>query len=522
MRINRLGKEVAFPIDEAAVARLQKRKDELGDRFPRVGIMIISYNASELLRETVERIPLGLLNVIEEIFIFDDASKDDTFDVTQNLLLASPWRKKLNVFKNPKNMGYGGNQKIGFRYAIERQLDFVVMLHGDGQYAPEHLPELIEPAVLQGEKVVFGSRMINRQHAFDGGMPVYKYIGNRVLTMFENFILGIHLTEYHTGYRLYATEVLDRVPFEENTDVFHFDSEIIVQMRALGVKICEIPIRTFYGNEVCHVNGFKYAVDVCKTVVNYRLHQAHIFRLSQYFVKRDITYTRKISPFSSHEQIINLIEKPGLALDVGSATGLLTNALKRKGVESIGVDQTSPDKITGDFKAYHQCDLERPDALNFEREFDYVILADVIEHLRNANDVLKKVRTFLKPDGKIIISVPNIAIWFYRLSLACGRFNYGEKGILDETHVYLYTLDTIRKRVEGAGFVITRERFTGLPFEVVFESSGRSRILRMIDAFYFLLVTFWPRMFAYQLIVEAQIAGLEFVKGEGRINGKVF
>ena len=517
MKINRLGKEVSFPIDVESIQRLQRKKDELGDKFPRVGIMIISYNASQLLRETVERIPLGLLNVIDEIFVFDDASKDDTFEVAQSLLTSSPWRHKLNVFKNPKNRGYGGNQKIGFRYAIERKLDFVVMLHGDGQYAPEHLPELIEPGVIKGEQVVFGSRMMNRMDAINGGMPIYKFIGNQVLTKFENFILGIHLTEYHTGYRMYATEVLKRIPFEENTDVFHFDSEIIVQVRALGAKIAEVPIRTFYGDEVCHVNGFAYALDVCKTVIAYRLHQVHILRLSQYFVKRDVTYTRKLSPFSSHEQIIKLLDKPGKALDMGAGDGLLTEGLARKGILSTGVDSAPAEKMVGKFPNYVQCNLESPENLQFGREFDYVILADVVEHIRNADTLLKHVRSFLKPNGKVIISVPNIAIWFYRLSLLCGRFNYGDKGILDHTHTRLYTLDSIRQLVEGSGFIVKRERFTGLPFEVVFESVGRSRILRMIDSFYFLCVTFWPRMFAYQIILEAQIAGLEFDKGEGRV-----
>lgn len=517
MKINRLGKEVSFPIDMGAIERLQRRKTELGERFPRVGIMIISYNASQLLRETVERIPLGLLDVIEEIFVFDDASKDDTFEVAQNLLTSSPWRHKLNVFKNPKNRGYGGNQKIGFRYAIERKLDFVVMLHGDGQYAPEHLPELIEPGVLKSEQVVFGSRMMNRMDAINGGMPIYKFIGNQVLTKFENLILGIHLTEYHTGYRMYATEVLKRIPFEENTDVFHFDSEIIVQVRALGAKIAEVPIRTFYGDEVCHVNGFKYALDVCKTVIAYRLHQIHVFRLSQYFVKRDIVYTRKLSPYSSHEQIIKLLDKPGKALDMGAGEGLLTEGLARKGIQSTGVDSAAPETMAGKFHAYIQCNLESPEALHFGREFDYVILADVVEHIRNAETLLKHVRCFLKPNGKVIISVPNIAIWFYRLSLLCGRFNYGDKGILDKTHTRLYTLDSIRQLVEGAGYVVKKEAFTGLPFEVVFESIGRSKLLQMIDALYFLCVKVWPRMFAYQIVLEAQIAGLEFDKGEGRV-----
>ncbi len=456
--------------------------------------------------------------IIDEIFIFDDASQDNTFDVARELLADSPWKDKLSIFKNPKNMGYGGNQKIGFRYAIEKGFDYVVMLHGDGQYAPEHLPELIAPCCIAQERVVFGSRMVNRLDALHGGMPFYKWLGNQVLTRFENIILGINLSEYHTGYRVYATEVLKRIPFEENTDEFHFDSQIIVQVRALGAHIHEVPIKTFYGEEVCHVNGFKYAWDVCRSVIEYRLHQLHLIRRSRFLVAQDINYTRKRSPYSSHEQIISLMTKSGRALDVGSSSGLLTESLLQRGIKSIGVDLLSPSLASRHFEKYEQHDLEHPETLKFGREFDYIIMADIVEHLRGAMPLLTQVRSFLKPDGRIIISVPNIAIWFYRLSLLIGRFNYGPKGILDYTHVRLYTLDTINQLVERSGYKITQHRFTGLPFEVALESSGKSKVVQFIDWFYSRLVHFWPRMFAYQIIVEAEIAALEATKDEGRVS----
>jgi 2-polyprenyl-3-methyl-5-hydroxy-6-metoxy-1,4-benzoquinol methylase len=479
--------------------------------------LIISYNAGDLLRQTVDRIPIGLFDIISEIFVFDDASKDNTFEVGEELLRKSLWSGKLSLFKNPKNLGYGGNQKSGFTYGINRGMDYIVMLHGDGQYAPEHLPELLWAAAVQREPVVFGSRMVNRIDALKGGMPFYKWIGNQVLTKFENLILGLNLAEYHTGYRVYSTKVLRSISFLENTNDFHFDSQIIVQIRALGARIAEVPIKTFYGDEVSHVNGFLYAKDVCMSVLEYRLHQLHIIRRSRYLISQDVLYSRKLSPYGSHEQILSLVDRQGRALDLGSATGLLTESLLQKNVKSVGVDLIPKEQIKAPFEHYEQHDLERPEALNFKREFDFVILADIVEHLRNPDVLLTKVASFLKVDGKLIVSVPNIAIWFYRLSLLLGRFNYGPKGILDHTHVKLYTLDSIKQLLLRSGYIVKEERFTNLPFEVVFESSGKSGFIRGIDWFYGTLVKIWPRMFAYQIILSSEISGLDSLKSEGRI-----
>lgn len=489
----------------------------MGDNFPKIGIFIVSYNASHLLNDTVSRIPKHLYDIIEEIFIFDDFSTDDTYNIAKRLQNNGYWCNKINAFKNPTNLGYGGNQKVGFRYAINRGLDYVVLLHGDAQYAPEHIPDLIYPAIKHGHNVVFGSRMMKRANALADGMPFYKWLGNQILTKFENIILGLKLSEYHTGYRLYSTKILDKIPFEENTNDFHFDSQIIIQCRALNVKIHEVPIKTFYGDEVCHVNGLKYGMNVCLSVLEYRLHQLHIIRRTRYLIDRECVYTYKKSPYSSHQVILSLIDKPGLALDLGGGNGLLTASLKEKEVDSIGVDIAEPAEVTAPFLNYYQVDLNNFKKLNFKREFDYIILADVLEHLNSAPGLLRHVSQFLKPEGKIIISLPNISIWFYRISLLIGRFNYGEKGILDEGHLRFYTLDTARKLINRSGYVISRIKPTSLPFEVIFESVGKNRFLRLVDKIYFGLAKIWPRMFSYQFVFLAKISSLSAEKGEGKM-----
>jgi 2-polyprenyl-3-methyl-5-hydroxy-6-metoxy-1,4-benzoquinol methylase len=173
-------------------------------------------------------------------------------------------------------------------------------------------------------------------------------------------------------------------------------------------------------------------------------------------------------------------------------------------VRTTGVDIGPPEKASRDLETYHRRDLEHPLDLPEGRVFDYVVVADVIEHLRNREQLLHSVRRYLKPDGRLLISTPNVALWFYRLSLAAGRFEYGPRGVLDETHVHLFTQSTLRREVERSGFRVLRKRVTSLPFEVIFESTGRSRVVAALSELYHLLARAYPKMFAYQFLLEAE------------------
>ena len=152
----------------------------------------------------------------------------------------------------------------------------MALIHGDGQYAPEKLPVLIAPLVRGEADAVFGSRMIDKRAALRGGMPLYKWCGNQILTRLENRILRTELSEFHSGYRLYSTQALAQIPFEKNTNDFHFDSEIIVQLVLKKLRIVELPIPTYYGNEICYVNGMRYAWNVCKTMLRVQCHKTNL------------------------------------------------------------------------------------------------------------------------------------------------------------------------------------------------------------------------------------------------------
>jgi len=236
----------------------------------KVAIFIIAYEAVKTLIKAYERIPDSIKKEAEEIYVFDDASTDNTYLAGVGYKYLHKV-KKLNLYRNNKNLGYGGNQKKGYQYAIDKGYDVVVMLHGDAQYAPEKLPRLLAPFKKRDQKLglVFGSRMLGKP--LYGGMPLYKFFGNKFLTFTENRLLGTSFSEFHSGYRAYNCHVLKQLPFHKLSDDFHFDTEIIIQLINKGFSVKEVPIPTFYGSEKSHVNVFKYGINCLKAVIDYRL-----------------------------------------------------------------------------------------------------------------------------------------------------------------------------------------------------------------------------------------------------------
>jgi glycosyltransferase involved in cell wall biosynthesis len=236
--------------------------------MPRIGILVVAYNAESTLQTVLQRIPPDVYSKIEEIFVFDDASQDRTYEAGRSCMQES-YGSKLRVFRNPVNLMYGGNQRKGYQYAIQRGLEIVVLLHGDGQYAPEVMQELLNPLERGEAEMVMGSRMMIRGAALRGNMPLYKYVGNKVLTFMENRLAGLKLTEFHSGYRAYSVRALSQIPLDSMTWNWHFDTQIILQFLKRGFRIKEVPIPTYYGDEICHVNGIPYALNCIRETFKY-------------------------------------------------------------------------------------------------------------------------------------------------------------------------------------------------------------------------------------------------------------
>jgi glycosyltransferase involved in cell wall biosynthesis len=236
--------------------------------MPRIGILVVAYNAESTLQKVLQRIPADVYAKIEEVFVFDDASSDRTYE-TGRSLMSEPYGQKLKIFRNPVNLMYGGNQRKGYQYAIGRGLDIVVLLHGDGQYAPEVMQDLLTPLENGTAEMVMGSRMMVPGAALRGNMPTYKYYGNKVLTWMENTLAGLRLTEFHSGYRAYSVAALKQIPLDQMTWNWHFDTQIILNFLRKGFRIKEVPIPTYYGDEICHVNGVPYAMNCIRETFTY-------------------------------------------------------------------------------------------------------------------------------------------------------------------------------------------------------------------------------------------------------------
>jgi glycosyltransferase involved in cell wall biosynthesis len=210
---------------------------------------------------------------VDEVILVDDGSTDRTVQVAREM--------GLTVIAHEKNRGYGGNQKTCYRHALERGADVVVMIHPDYQYDSRVVPAAVGFIELGICDVVLGSRIRSRQEALNGGMPRYKYLSNRLLTFVENFALGQNLGDFHSGFRVYRREVLEKIPFEHNSDDFVFDTQFLVQAVRLGFRLGDVPVPVRYFAEASSINfrrSLKYGLSTLGVVGLYWLDRLRLWR----------------------------------------------------------------------------------------------------------------------------------------------------------------------------------------------------------------------------------------------------
>ena len=234
-----------------------------------VAVVIVAYNAEQTIASVLDRLPKTFAEHAGAILVSDDGSSDATTEVARRWAATHP-DVNVTVVQQPINLGYGGNQKYCYEWALERGFSIAVMVHGDGQYAPELVGSIVGPLLRGDTDAVFGSRMLTPGGARKGGMPMYKFVGNRILTTVQNLCAGLRLSEWHSGYRAYNLRRLDMVALGTMSDKFDFDTEIILNLAKRKQSITEIAIPTFYGDEKCNVNGMRYAVDVLGEVIKFR------------------------------------------------------------------------------------------------------------------------------------------------------------------------------------------------------------------------------------------------------------
>jgi len=237
---------------------------------PRVVVVMPAYNAEATLERTWREIPSG---VADEVIVVDDASRDRTVTVAERL--------GLTVIRHAENRGYGANQKTCYRAALDRGAEIVAMIHPDYQYDARVLPHLVGFISLGICDVVLGSRIRSRQEALQGGMPPWKYVANRALTILENFVLGQNLGDFHSGLRVYRRKVLETIPFEANSDDFVFDSQFLAQAVHFGFRLGDAPVPARYFPEASSINfrrSVTYGLRTLEVLVRYAAHRTGLRR----------------------------------------------------------------------------------------------------------------------------------------------------------------------------------------------------------------------------------------------------
>ena len=230
---------------------------------PKIVIVMPAYNAAKTLKKTYNDIPNPLK---ENIILVDDGSHDKTVKVAKSL--------GIETFVHSQNRGYGGNQKTCYTLALDKNADIVIMIHPDYQYDSSLASELIRPIQDGRFEIMLGSRIRSRREALQGGMPFYKYIFNRLLTTLENIVLGLNLSEYHTGYRAFKSDVLNKLPFHKFSDDFVFDQEILISAAYSNFRIGEIPVPVRYFPDASSINfrrSLKYGIETLFALFKFKL-----------------------------------------------------------------------------------------------------------------------------------------------------------------------------------------------------------------------------------------------------------
>ena len=266
------------------------------------------------------------------------------------------------------------------------------------------------------------------------------------------------------------------------------------------MRIAEVPIPTYYGDEICYVDGVAYAADVTKDVVAYRLQKAGFGDGSRIALKEE--YELKPSEDSSHGRISTLLgsKPPSKILDLGCSSGLLAERLRAIGHQVIGVDTAEIDGVAERVSAFYKADLNDGIPPEVGTDFDVVLAADVLEHLADPASLMDQIHRVLSPEGSVLFCVPNIAHWYPRFRATLGMFDYDQRGILDATHLRFFTRRSISRLVERAGFTIRRIEPVGLPLDALGLEGASAKLVRLVDHF---VLSLWPTLFGYQFLIEA-------------------
>jgi SAM-dependent methyltransferase len=440
----------------------------------RIGVLVVAHNVADVLPGTLDRIPAAFRDRIEEIIVLDDASADDTFPA------AAAWGRKnrlgrTTVLRHTKHLGHGGTRKAGLRIAVEHGLDVVVLLSGDGSYAPELLPAMVSPILDEQADAVIG---VPEQPSGDG--RVHRVCSNSLIKIAER-TLGASLSGVHAGYRAYGTAALRRIAFEADADGPEFDTQIIIQLRHEGKRIVEIPVPGASAE-----TSLRQDAGIVRDVFEYR-RVGMGFGTSDWVPERD--YEPGESGFRPHDSLLaELADLPmGRVLDLGCADGRFAARIRELGHRVVGVDRAEFDGVRDRMNLFVRANLDEgiPQEARVAAGYDVVVAADILQFLAQPELLLHEIRGVLRPGGQVYVCVPNAVHWYPRTRFLLGRFDYDRRGILDVHHLRFFSRRSLHRLLVRTGYDILDSQVRAMPF-------GGQRMLARV----------FPGLFAYELMAR--------------------
>ncbi len=469
---------------------------------PRILIVVAAREAGPPLAELLGRIPASLDEMGEvQVLVVHGGDCDAAPELA--VRLEDACRFPLTAFRDPTDPGHGGKQKLGYAYALRNGFDLVVLLPGGGEYSPKDIPRLLQPLVDGAADAALGSRLVPGAEAPRDAMPLGERWANRILTRIQNRLLGTSLSDFPCFFRAYRTSALSGIPFHYCSSARRFDIEILIQLLSKRVRFAEVPVASRHGGRISRVEGLRYARDAVASAVRFRLQRVNVLYARKFDVEGPANrhYELKLGFCSSHSLALETVPAGARVLDIGAGPGYVAAELVKKGCAVDGADEWPPEEGAPfqSFRIWHE-----PAELGSDvRSYDWVLLLDVVEHLRYPEDLLDELRDgaqSLEGCPRFIVTTGNVVFCVVRFQALLGSFNYGKRGILDMTHTRLYTFGTLRELFEQSGFRIDRIEGIPAPLPLVLGDNRLSRFLMRLNR---LLIRFSPGLFSYQIFMVA-------------------
>lgn len=470
------------------------------DNQKRLLVCMLSYNSASFILDTLFRIPKGLDRFGAEVLVIDDASTDETTQKISDANLSN-FSLPLVVLRNATNQGYGGNAKLGITYAIQKEFDAIAFTHADGQYPPELILDFAPLVLNDGYSAISGSRMHNRRDALRGKMPLYKFFGNIFLTNFQNFLLSSNFSEFHTGFRIYDTKSLNKIPYDLASNYFDFDTDITLQFMEANLKIDERPIPTKYGNETSRVNVFKYGIVILRSTIAFWLQKRGLIYVRKFDIsQKNGEEERSSNPSTlteAHKLAIEKLKENSTVALIGCGGGFLCDRISAAGCKPTVIDYDSS-RDQSDVRNF-----ARPSASTLVNKnigkFDYTLLLDSLCQTPDPERLVSLIHAADCTKNALIATVPNVGFILSRVSFLFGNFNYATKGVLRHEHLKLYTRASIIALFEHNNFKIESIQMTVAPFGNVFRNTFLVKALTFINLG---LIKIAPNLFGYSMIIS--------------------